>query len=496
MSMLPTSAESTSTSPPLTNRCLETLLAVVRREAQIAVGCTEPAMVALAAAKARDLADEPPLGIEVTVSIGVLKNAQAVGLPQTRRKGLDMAAALGAFGGRPESGLRILETLTPEEIAAAEAFVDAGKVRVACDAAAAGLLARVEVGTASHRAAVTIAGSHTNVTAATLDGRDIGRDALSDLGRGRGESVAAAREAATGEPGAGDLPAGPAASDRVPLEALTDFDFATLYAAVMSADVSEVMYLVEGAEQNYELARAALGGRCREAAPDYTRSLRQAVGGLLLGGDLVSELRLWTAAAVSARMGGTPWPVLTSGGSGNQGILVSLPVLLVARRTAGGRGAAAGGAGADSSAGTESAADRERERLARALLLAHAVNLYLKAFCGELSAVCGTVTGGAGVAAATCWLLGGDQDQVERAVQMVIGSLYAAVCDGAKGSCALKIGEGATSGVIAGQVARNGGFIEPGEGLVGRNIDETVRLLGRLTREVINNADRLMTQCG
>ncbi len=433
--------------------CVETLLRLVRQEAQVAVGCTEPAMVALAAAAARALAGEPPVRIEVSASPGVLKNARAVGLPGTRRKGIDMAAALGAVGGDAGLGLRVLEPVTPEDAAAAAALVESGCVRVRREAEAGGLMARVEVVTAGHRAAVTISESHTNFVRTTLDGRDV------------------APFPEGGRPS--DKPGG----DRSSLAELTRFRFADLYEAVMMAGLDDIVYLVEGAESNYDLARAALQGECLEAAPDYTRSLKKAAGGQVLGPDLVSQVRLLTAAAVSARMGGTPWPVLTSGGSGNQGILVGLPVLLVARHVAAEAGGAAGGP----------------ERLTRALLLAHAVNLYLKAFCGELSAVCGTVTGGAGVAAATCWLLGGDRAQGERAIQMVASGLYATICDGAKGSCALKIAEGAANGVIAGQLARDGGFVEPGEGLVGKDIDETVRLLGRLTREVINGADRLMT---
>lgn len=174
------------------------------------------------------------------------------------------------------------------------------------------------------------------------------------------------------------------------------------------------------------------------------------------------QARLWCAAAVAARMGGTPWPVHTSAGSGNQGLLVSIPVLL---------------------------AGAEPDELGQALLLAHAVNLYLKAFTGEVSALCGNATGGAGVAAALSWLGGVDLPAVGRSVQLAVGWLYGTTCDGAKASCALRIGFGAASGVLAARMAHSGSGLPGGEGLVGRTVEETARLIGRLTREVLGGTD-------
>jgi L-cysteine desulfidase len=428
-------------------------------------------MVALAAARARALAAGSLLSIEVTVSPGVFKNARAVGLPGSRLKGLDAAAALGAVAGRPDLGLGVLRDVRPADEKAAVTLLSGGKVTVTVEPGRPSVFARVILRTTRHTAEVVIEESHANVTRLALDGEEAAAQTL------RSEDAEAV--------------GGPSAAEHVPLQHLADIPFREVYRAAVSVRLEDTLYLIEGAERNLELAAKALAGGCREAAPDLTQALHRAAGGSPSARrcDTAATARLWCAAAVSARMGGTQWPVLTSGGSGNQGILVSVPVLLAAREreTAGTPEPATAGAGSG-----PAEADADRYPLARALVLAHAVNLYFKAFTGKVSALCGSVTGAAGVAAAVCHLAGGSPEEVESAVQLAAGGLFAMVCDGAKGSCALKIGEGAAVGVTAGRLARLGGFIPVGEGIIGRTVEETARTLGLLTREVLNPADRFM----
>jgi len=437
---------------------------VIRREAQPAVGCTEPAMVAMAAARARAVTGERPRSVRVRVSPGVFKNGWAVGLPHTRLTGLDIAAAMGALGGDPEGGLQVLGRIRPKAAGEAADMVRAQRVTVACDGKRDGLFAHVSVETERHVGEAVIEGSHTNLTRLAVDGRDLPAEASG------------------------------AAGDRRPgLESLRGLEFAELYEAALAVDLKPASYLVDGACSVEDLARRVLLGECEEASPGMGRTLGRLVDQRVMCDDLVTQVRLGTAAAVSARMGGVLWPVLTSAGSGNQGILVALPVLLTARalgldgpaaavhRGDGRVGRRPDGRGADGG-----------ERLARALVLAHAVNVYLKSFAGEISALCGSVTGGAGVAAAVCWLLGGQRDQIEGAIVNLVSGLYGMVCDGAKASCALKIATGAAEGVIAGQLARQGAVLKHGNGLVGESVGEVTRALGLGVRLVLREVDRLL----
>jgi len=463
----------------------ELLLELVRREAQEAVGCTEPATVALAAARAARLAGGRPEAISLCVSPGVMKNGRAVGLPGTERRGLDMAAALGAFAGDPSLDLQILDRISPRGVRSAEALVDAGRVAVDVDLTRTGLAVKAEVRTAERRAEVLIAGGHTDVVSMVLDGRPVDTGDYPRAGEG----------------------APPPSRSRVSLERLTSLSFGELQGAVMTADLGTLCYLVAGAVRNVELAEKAFRGECRQAAAEFVRAMSGPAGdpssdraGDFAGGedeppgplDLAARARLWSAAAVSARMGGTSWPVLTSGGSGNQGILVSVPVVLAAREITGRLDPPGDRATAPEGRPGRPHGLGNPPDLARPLLLAHAVNLYLKAFTGEISALCGSVTGGAGVAAAVCWLHGGEAPQIEQAVQLVAAALFGAVCDGAKGSCAVKMGEGAAVGVTMGRLAARGACVEPREGLGGATVEETARLLGRFTREILAPADEFM----
>ena len=121
--------------------------------------------------------------------------------------------------------------------------------------------------------------------------------------------------------------------------------------------------------------------------------------------------------------------------------------------------------------------------------MAHAVNLYIKAFAGSLSSLCGAVCAGAGVAASICWLLGGERAQVEGAVQTVLGSLYGMICDGAKSSCAYKCSAAAGDGVSAGYMASKNVMLQGRQGVMGETLEETARMIRLMAEEVFSRAD-------
>ena len=90
---------------------------LIRREVIPAVGCTEPAAVALCTARATEMLGCRPEHIDVILSPNMLKNAMGVGIPGTGRVGLPIAVALGATVGRSELGLEVLRDVTPQAVA-------------------------------------------------------------------------------------------------------------------------------------------------------------------------------------------------------------------------------------------------------------------------------------------------------------------------------------------------------------------------------------------
>jgi L-cysteine desulfidase len=73
----------------------ESFLSLLKEELITAMGCTEPAAAALAAAAARESLGALPDTILIRASRDIIKNTMNVGIPNTRRKGITVAAALG-----------------------------------------------------------------------------------------------------------------------------------------------------------------------------------------------------------------------------------------------------------------------------------------------------------------------------------------------------------------------------------------------------------------
>ena len=91
---------------------------ILQMEVTPALGCTEPAAIALAAAAAASLLKDKEIdGIELWVDPNSYKNGTAVAIPGTNgMTGLDVAAGVGAFGGDPELGLEVLNTVDQRSI--------------------------------------------------------------------------------------------------------------------------------------------------------------------------------------------------------------------------------------------------------------------------------------------------------------------------------------------------------------------------------------------
>lgn len=417
------------------------LLTLVIEHAQFATVCTEPSMIALAAAKCRNLLGTLPQRIEVRVSPGILKNALSAGLPCGDRKGPEVSAALGAVIGDDGKGLQILDNVSSEHLESAYSMVDENMVCVSWDEEATGVYACVTCYANGHEAKVIIEGSHTNVTFMSFDGEEVFKSG-SD-------------------------------SNASPLRRLREVSFEDLYSACMKTDIEDIRFLLEGAKSDLELSFQAQTAEKQKHSlmgpAEKIRSSPDKLASSMSSGCVFSSVYHKVLLAISARMGGTPWPVLTSGGSGNQGIMLAIPVVSVCEVL-----------GLDSDEAT------------RALYLGHAVNLYIKSYMGSISCVCGAVSAGAGVAAAVSWCLSRDMRQVEQSIIMVLSALYGMLCDGAKASCALKGSIGAIQGLNAAFMVYRGVTIPEGEGIVGSSIEETLDNVGYFSEKIFSYGDKIM----
>lgn len=100
-------------------------LEILRRELVPAMGCTEPIAIAFAAAKAREVLGALPEAITVTASGNIIKNVKSVIVPNTEgRKGIEVAAAAGAFLGDADAGLEVIAHAAPAQVAALGGYLE------------------------------------------------------------------------------------------------------------------------------------------------------------------------------------------------------------------------------------------------------------------------------------------------------------------------------------------------------------------------------------
>ncbi|HHT71954.1 MAG TPA: serine dehydratase subunit alpha family protein, partial [Firmicutes bacterium] len=415
------------------------LLSVLRAQVKPAFGCTEPVACALAVARAREALGniDSVDSIQVVCSPGVYKNGLGVGIPGTGERGIPIAAALGALIGRSEQGLEVLSAVTLAVVHQAKELVEQGRVDVTFDPALSGIFVQATVTRGQDSARVIISGSHTNIIYVEKNGQPI-----------YGEPVQ--------ETAATAVASAPESISNLSLSDLVDF--------IETVPAAEIQFLLDGARMNWQ---AAQEGLTKSAGHGVGKTLKTMLDQGVLGADMATKARIYTAAASDARMGGLPIAIMSSAGSGNHGIEAIIPVTVVWEEL-----------------------KFPAEKLARALALSHLVTVYIKEHTGKISPICGcSVAAGAGSAAACTWLLGGDAAAVGRAIQNIIASLAGVFCDGGKNGCALKLAATAAEAVLAAKLAIRGLSADQLDGIIGKTAEQTIANLGYVSTHGLGQTD-------
>ena len=423
---------------------MPTLKEFLRSEVKPALGCTEPGAVALAVARA--CAELPDRGnvaaVRVTVSANIYKNGMAVGIPGAGgARGNAIAAALGAICGDASRGLEVLAGTTPEDVKKAEAWVEEKRATIYCDQDRGGVYVLASVFTPEHKAMCLIEGSHSNIVKVTADG-----ETTFEKERPSGAS-----------------------------SGFADDGFPTLFADVLKMademDGEDEDFIWEGVEMNDRIAAEGI-------KPAGGGSLQSSNFGLILRNDekvgdfvpVALEIRTTASAAAEARMSGVQLPVMSSAGSGNHGITAIIPIAVLGRR-----------------------AGKSRSEIAKAIAVSHLATSFVKRNLGRLSPVCGcSVAAGAGAAAGMTYLMGGTYDQICSAMSLLLSNIAGMLCDGAKESCALKVGSASSEAYCAMEWALEGQHLTVPQGVFGASIEETVANVGRVSREGMKTVDRVM----
>ena len=413
------------------------IIKLIKREVVPAMGCTEPAAVALCVAKVKEILGELPQKIEVSLSGNMLKNAMGVGIPGTGMIGLPIAIALGALTGKSEYGLEVLKDVNPENVELGKKFIEEGRIKISHQKDAPSIL-HIEVecnGTMDNHAKGVISGSHTNVVHLEHNGEIL----FSKKGNNR-------------------LGEGEESPDPV-------LDLAKVYEFATTAPYEEIEFILEAKRLNKAAAELALHN-------EYGHSLGHTMstkGKELFGDSPLSHIISYTSAACDARMGGAQIAVMSNSGSGNQGICATMPVVSYADDI-----------GADD------------KKLARALILSHLTSIYIKQSLGRLSALCGCVVASTGASSGIVYLMGGGYNEISAAVKNMIANITGMICDGAKPSCSLKISSGVGTALMSAMLAMENKCVTEAEGIICDDVDKSIHNLTSIGREAMQATDRLV----
>ena len=411
------------------------IIGLLHKEVKPALGCTEPIAVALAAAKASEILGSVS-SVNVEVSGNILKNGMGVGIPGTDMIGLNIAAALGAICGKSEYGLEVLKDLTEDDVKSAKRMVAEEKVKISISDNPKLLYVKVTVEKGSDYAWTVIEDDHDRIVETGLNGKIMSSDMACS---------------------------GISADERDTLD--YHLTVKEIFTFSKSVSYDDIKFILGDRDLNLALANAGLEGNFGLGVGKAIRENQHEI----FGDDFMSYAMGMTAAASDARMAGCKLPAMSNSGSGNQGITVSMPVIIYAIKY-----------GVDD------------ERLARALVLSNLVAIHIKGYLGKLSALCGCVIASTGSSCGIVYLQGGTYDQVCAAIKNMIGNITGMVCDGAKVGCAMKVASGVSCAIQSAVLALRGTCVTETDGIIDKDIEKTIRNLGEIGSSGMKSTDQLI----
>lgn len=410
----------------------ELYLRTLKKEVVPSEGCTEPIAIAYAASIAAEHLKGEIREVNIYLSKNVIKNALGVGIPGTGGVGIEIAAALGISIQKSYKKLTILSNFTEDELKKAKEIVDENIINIKQKNTNKALYIEVELLSETSKAKVIIEDTHTNVTLIECDDEII-MDNNSEVSEDLEEDYKL-------------------------------FKIADIYNFAKEADFDDIKFILESAKMNEKVSEEGLKG---DYGLQVGSKIIQKGNFNLFSNDASNKIIAASAAASDARMDGCAMPIMTTAGSGNQGIACSIPVAQTARLLY-----------------------KSEEELARALVLSNLVTIRIKKHMGRLSPLCGAgIAGATGASCGITYLLGGDLENINYCINNMISDLSGMICDGAKETCALKIATGTNAAIQCANLAINGISATANDGIVAKDVEETIESIETLIQNGFKNVD-------
>lgn len=414
------------------------LLDLVYQDVKPAIGCTEPVALAYAGSVCRKYVTGDINKIVLTTSKNIYKNGKSVMVPHTNGKsGLKLAFCLGLLNGDDTKNLMVLSDIDEDKLNNTLNFLNEVNIIQEIEYNCHSVYIKSEVLTDNENIEVVISAGHTNIVLIKVDNKVLLEKNVCDT------------------------------SFSIDEDLIKTLDFDILVEITKDVDITELEYIKEGIKLNMEVFNEAIDSNY---ALNIGKTLKSLQDKNIIGTDVVTTIRIATSAAADMRMGGGELPVMTSGGSGNQGLGVILPIYLVSQKE-----------------------NIDEEKTLRAIFLAHLINKYVKVYSGKLSGMCGCAIGaGVGVCAGMTYMLGGTNEQIKGACNNLLANLTGIICDGAKDNCSLKLSVCASEAVVSSYLALNGVIVRNKVGIISDSVENTIKNVGILCNQGFKYSDDIL----
>lgn len=411
---------------------------ILEEELVPALGCTEPIAIAYAGAHLKKIMGGFPDELLIESSGNIIKNAKSVTVPNSGgMKGMEASAVIGIVAGNPEKGLEVLADVTEKDIKTVNAFLQKKCTTLKLLQTPASLHIRLTGKRNGDTYVAELIHQHTNIVLLK-----------------KNDTVLFEKPYSLDSAGGG-------MTDRSCLNVKDILEFAS------SVDLNQVGPILERQiEYNMRISEAGLKNSYGIETGKKILKYYQKKG---KGFSLKIQAEGEVAAASDARMCGCPYPVVTNSGSGNQGLAVSVPVIVYAREE-----------------------KLDKDTLIRALIVSNLLAIHQKTGIGRLSAYCGAVTAGAASAAAITYMKGGTYEQVCGTITNTLGTVSGLICDGAKQSCASKIAAALDYALFSHELAMDGSYFDDGDGIIKSDIEKTIAGVGVVAAEGMVQTDKVI----
>ncbi len=417
---------------------VEKIINILEEEIIPAQGCTEPIAIAYVSAKAVKVLGSLPEKIDVYISGNMIKNVKSVTIPNSGGMiGIESAVALGAIGGNSDEELMVISKLEEKDIKKAQDYLKSCKINVIHDTTDVKLYIKINAFFKNESSLVEIKHFHTNITRIEKN-----KEVLID-------------------------------------QICNDFDFKTtntnrsiltiksIYDLAKEIDIKKIETIFDKVIQlNSNIANAGLN---EEFGVNIGSLIQKNMNEGLYGKDIRNKCASFTSAGSDARMSGCSLPVMTTSGSGNQGMTASLPIIKYCEEK-----------------------NLSKEQLIRGLLFSHLATIHLKTNVGRLSAFCGVMCAASAVSGAISFLENADYETVANSITNSLGNISGVICDGAKASCATKIATGIYAAFDSSMLALNNKYLHGGEGIISSDIEKTIKNIGILSKYGMKKTDEVI----